>query len=155
MYWHVSLLRSQMCVCVGNVNITLYCYFLKGEDLALWILHRYLFPTLLYFLCMYLKKSDWGRLGSQGALSNVLCHRCSNVPPASQTSLVRMKEMACSGPEVCSSLREYEPRHEDIWRRKVEVHTFLSSPLDGGEWSNSSASHFTTSAYWIWCRVGP
>jgi hypothetical protein len=24
-----------MCVCVGNVNITLYCYFLKGEDLAL------------------------------------------------------------------------------------------------------------------------
>jgi len=40
------------CVCVGNVNITLYCYFQKGEDLALWILHRYryLFPYTTLFL---------------------------------------------------------------------------------------------------------
>jgi len=49
------------------------------------------------------------------------------------------------------------PHHEDIW---VWLHTFLTSALDGGEWSTSCLSYFTSreralGTQWIGSWMGP
>jgi hypothetical protein len=55
-------------------------------------------------------------------------------------------------------------KHHDMkmyWGVEVELHTFLNSGLDGGEWSASLLGRFnppgerTTGAHWIGGCVGP
>jgi hypothetical protein len=51
------------------------------------------------------------------------------------------------------------PSHEDVWRVEVEIHEFLTSSLDGGEWLVSSLSRFnrkkiSPDTHWIGGWVG-
>jgi hypothetical protein len=49
----------------------------------------------------------------------------------------------------------WKPRHEDVvreWRYSF-IH-YLTSPLDGGEWSASQAGCFTSGTHWIGGRMG-
>lgn len=61
----MSLLRSQIAyVYVGNVNITLYCLVLKRETVSsLGITQISVRSPLHKFVCIYLWKCEWGRLG--------------------------------------------------------------------------------------------
>jgi len=42
------------------------------------------------------------------------------------------------------------PHRESIWGEIVQIHAFLISALEGGEWSASCPGRFTLSTHWIW-----
>jgi hypothetical protein len=46
-------------------------------------------------------------------------------------------------------------QHEDVWRSGCIAQLFLTSALNGGEWSASDPCHFTLTTHWIGFWVGP
>jgi hypothetical protein len=78
-----------------------------------------------------------------------------------------LRDQCLDGHTVCTykvklslCLITYAPRHEDAWVSGDIAPSFLTSALDGGEWSASRPCRFTSNErapgnYWIWGWVGP
>jgi hypothetical protein len=56
--------------------------------------------------------------------------------------------------DVLAALKKHTG-HEDIVGAEAELHVFLTSTLDGSEWSASRSGPFTTGTNWIGGLMGP